>query len=269
LKAVITCGGTGSRLLPFSKELPKEMAPIFYNTEEGVLIKPLIQQIFENLYDSGIRDFCFVSGRTKRAIENHFTPHQSKNNTNFMKSFFEKLDSSKIFWVTQNSPNGFGDAVKYAESFVDSENFILQAGDVAVLKNKIDVISELITLSKKSNYDAIISIRKVSDPERHGIVTLENQNKISSVLSAIEKPDKPQSDLGIMPIYVFNSTIFSALKKIQPTKNNEIQLTDAISYLIENGKKVLALRVDGETFWDVGTPESYWNALNESYHYKE
>ena len=70
MKAVITCAGVGTRLLPFTKELPKEMAPVFYQTEKGIQMKPLIQLIFENLFDTGIREFCFVTGKTKRAIEN-------------------------------------------------------------------------------------------------------------------------------------------------------------------------------------------------------
>ena len=72
-----------------------------------------------------------------------------------------------------------------------------------------------------------------------------------------------------MPIYLFNQSIFAALENIQPGKNNEIQLTDAIQLLIDSGKNVKAIRVDEEMFWDVGTPEAYWEALNESHHYKE
>ena len=77
MKAVITCAGKGTRLLPFSKVLPKEMAPIFTTGQNGMEIKPLLQQIFENLYSCGLRDFCFVTGRTKRSIADHFSPDLS------------------------------------------------------------------------------------------------------------------------------------------------------------------------------------------------
>ena len=101
MKAVITCGGLGARLLPFTKELPKEMAPIFYKKGTEIEIKPLIQLIFETLYDEGIREFCFITGKTKRAIENHFTADASFSSSH-LDSFFKKLENSKIFWVTQN-----------------------------------------------------------------------------------------------------------------------------------------------------------------------
>lgn len=271
MKAIITCGGLGTRLLPFTKELPKEMAPVFYKTENKVHTIPLIQLIFETLYDAGIREFCFVTGKTKRAIENHFTPEESPNQNDLLDSFYEKLSNSKIFWITQNYPKGFGDALRYANSFVGNEDFILQAGDVAVLqKNKTNLLTRLIELSINSTQDAILSIRRVSDPKRHGIVTLEDENKdLPRITSAIEKPDNPQTDLGIMPIYLFNHNIFDALEKIQPDKNNEIQVTDAIQKLLDDSKVVKAIRVDDEKFWDVGTPEAYWQALNESYHHSE
>jgi len=267
MKAVITCGGSGSRLLPFTKELPKEMAPIFYMAGNEIEIKPLIQLIYERLYDEGIREFCFITGKTKRAIENHFTS-DSSNSSNHLNSFFKKLEDSKIFWVTQNSAKGFGDAVRYAESFVGSEYFILQAGDVAVIQKKINLLEKLIGFAKNKNCDAVLSIRKVSDPRRHGIVALKDEKGLeSNVTKAIEKPEKPESNLGIMPIYMFNHFIFEHLRNLSPGKNNEIQLTDAIQKMIENKKNVKAVRVDGEEFWDVGTPEAYWQTLNESHLY--
>ncbi len=265
MKAVITCGGLGSRLLPFTKELPKEMAPIFFKEGNEVEIKPLIQLIYERLYDEGIREFCFITGKTKRSIENHFTLDTSNSSTQ-LRSFFKKLKDSKIFWVTQNSPNGFGDALRYAESFVGSEYFILQAGDVAFLQNKINLIKKLIEFAKNKNCDAVLSIRKVSDPKRHGIVTLKDKMELeSNVIKAVEKPESPESNLGIMPIYMFNHFIFKYLQNLPAGKNNEIQLTDAIQKMIEEKKNVKAIRVDEEEFWDVGTPEAYWSALNESH----
>ena len=174
MKAVITCGGLGARLLPFTKELPKEMAPIFYKKGNEIEIKPLIQLIFETLYDEGIREFCFITGKTKRAIENHFTA-DAPCSSSHLDSFFKKITNSKIFWVTQNSPDGFGDAVRYAKSFVGSEYFILQAGDVAVIPNKVNIFKKLINLDMNKNYDAVLCVRKVSEPKRHGIVTLEEE----------------------------------------------------------------------------------------------
>jgi UTP--glucose-1-phosphate uridylyltransferase len=268
LKAVITCAGLGSRLLPFTKELPKEMAPIFYRSDEGIQTKPLIQLIFENLFDVGIREFCFVTGKTKRAIENHFTPDSSLN-SQLMKSFYEKLAESKIFWTTQNSPKGFGDALKYADSLIDCENFILQAGDVSLAPNKLNFLKKILEQTDNSQIDAIISVKPVNEPKRHGIVTLADENNNSIVTSAIEKPDIPQTNLGIIPIYGFSNRIFKSLEIIKPGKNNEIQVTDAIQKLIEDKRVVQAIRVDNEKFWDVGTPDAYWQALKESHLFAE
>src|SRR5690348_1875214 len=104
LKAVITCAGKGTRLLPFSKELPKEMAPIFRNGPYGVEIKPLLQQIFESLYESGLRDFCFVAGRTKRPIVDHFSPDFSNEHPKQLEKFYQMIRKSSIVWVNQLEP---------------------------------------------------------------------------------------------------------------------------------------------------------------------
>ncbi len=271
MKAVITCGGSGIRLLPFTKEMPKEMAPIFWKQNGTIQVKPLLELIFEQLYKQGVRDFCFITGRTKRAIENHFTPDTELKQQASMETFFNYLQNSKIFWTTQFDPKGFGDAVRYASSYVGLDNFIVQAGDVAIISSgDNNPIRRLIDLSQKSKVDAVLLIRKVTDPERHGIVTVkEEDNNLFKITKAVEKPDKPESDLGIMPIYLFNPLIFPALEKTQPGKNNEIQLTDAIQKLIESGKDIRAIRVDEEKFLDVGVPDSYWKALKESHRYVE
>ena len=151
LKAVITCAGLGTRLLPFTKELPKEMAPIFWKDNKIIQVKPLIELIFEHLYSQGIRDFCFITGQNKRSIENHFTPIKSKAYES-MKAFHDKLSNSKIFWITQHEPKGFGDAVRYASTFVGEDYFVLQAGDVAMVSSKIR-INELIKTAKKEKIE--------------------------------------------------------------------------------------------------------------------
>jgi len=245
------------------------MAPVFWQVNGTVSVKPLIELIFERMYDERIREYCFITGRTKRTIENHFTPDSSSSFNHSMDLFYEKLLNSKIFWVTQYEPKGFGDAVSYASSFVGLDNFILHAGDVTIIPTRKDnPIKKLIDLSSQPGIDAVLLVRKVDDPQRHGIVTLEeNQGEILKVLNAVEKPDEPKSDLGIMPMYLFNPLIFSALEKTQPDKNNEIQLTDAIQKLIQAGKNVRAIRVDDEKFLDVGVPDSYWKALQDSHNY--
>ena len=253
----------GTRLFPFTKELPKEMAPVFFPNNGKIQTVPLIQLIYESLYNQGIREFCFVTGKTKRSIENHFTIDSS--NYSDMSSFFEKLNNSKIFWITQNKPKGFGDALKYAESFIGKSRFILHAGDVAMI-DQSNTIKKMIQ-NKDDNIDVMLHVRNVKEPKRHGIVELDSNG--IDVVRVEEKPEIPKSTLGIMPIYLFKESIFEALNSISPGKNDEIQVTDAIQYLIELDKKVKATKVDNEIFWDVGTPESYWESLQESYKFCE
>jgi UTP--glucose-1-phosphate uridylyltransferase len=262
MKAVITCGGIGSRLYPFTKELPKEMAPIFSKSNNQTIVKPLIQDIFEKLYDSGIREFCFVTGKYKRTIENHFTV--GSKNSKDTKSFNSKLENSVIFWITQNEPNGFGHAVLQSKSFVGNEKFILQAGDVSFINSSNNPIRKLI-LKNKKDIDSILCIREVKDPQRHGIVTLEKDSDFSRIKEAIEKPKKPKTNLGIMPIYLLSSKIFDSLETTKPGINNEIQLTDAIQHMVKKKNNIYAINSNNVKFLDVGIPDAYWNSLVDSH----
>src|SRR3990170_6133790 len=130
-KVVIPAAGLGTRLFPATKEQPKEMLPIFSTTTNGdPSVKPLLQMVFEQLYDSGLREFCYVVGREKRSIEDHFTPDSNsismlegmgKNGQAAdLEEFYEKLKTSTIMWVNQPEPKGFGSAVLMAQPFVQN-----------------------------------------------------------------------------------------------------------------------------------------------------
>ena len=109
-KIVITAAGKGTRLLPFTKEMPKEMMPIFSDINKKKIVLPLLQYVYEQLYSMNFRDYCFVVGREKRSIEDHFTPHEmylrdlEGNYKKTMKQFYEKLDKSHLVWINQNKP---------------------------------------------------------------------------------------------------------------------------------------------------------------------
>ena len=147
MKAVITCAGKGTRLLPFTKELPKEMAPIFSFGKDGIEIKPLIQQIFENLFTIGVREFCFISGKTKRSLQDHFYPDQQQDIPTSLSSFYDMITNSQIAWINQLIPKGFGDAVLASKPFINKNTFIVQAGDVVISSQKHSSITKLIELS--------------------------------------------------------------------------------------------------------------------------
>ncbi len=269
-KVVITAAGKGTRLLPFTKEIPKEMMPIFSNisTNKKVVL-PLLQYVYEQLYSMNFRDYCFIVGREKRSIEDHFTPHESYlrdlsgDYKKIISKFYQKVEKSHLVWINQNRPLGFGDAVKRAEKYVGKEDFIVHAGDVTILSDSKHPILRLIETAKK-NPDAkvILLCKKIRNSKRYGVPTVDKISKnLFTVKEVIEKPDKPKSEFGILPLYYFKSDIFSSLKKIKPGKGKEFQLTDAIQHMIKEKQKVLAITLEkNEKEVDVGTVESYRNA---------
>jgi len=269
-KIVITAAGKGTRLLPFTKEMPKEMMPIFSQSfTKNRVILPLLQYIFEQLYSMNFKDYCFVVGREKRTIEDHFTPHESYlrelsgDYKKFIANFYQKLEKSHLIWINQNKPLGFGDAVKRAEKYVGTEDFIVHAGDVTILSKSNHPILRLIETAKKNpDVKAILLCKKIKDSKKYGVPTVEKiSNNLFLVKEVIEKPDKPKSNFGILPLYYFKSDIFHSLKKIKPGKGKEFQLTDAIQSLIKNKQKVLAITLNkNEEEIDVGTVESYKNS---------
>lgn len=248
--------------MPFTKELPKEMAPVFVQEQSNLTLKPILQLIFENMYHVGLREFCFVTGKTKRSIQDHFFP-ESETNSN-LSNFFQMISNSKLFWIDQLSPKGFGHAVQSSSPFVGNDKVIVHAGDVAFLPNHLSDLKDLLSLVD-SDIDAAFLVREVKDPERHGIITTKSTGKILSVEKVVEKPQSPESNLGIFPIYFFKSDIFNALNLINPGYANELQLTDAIQQLILEGKKVVAMKISNDFVLDVGTPESYKDAIDLSY----
>ena len=266
-KVVITAAGKGTRLLPFTKEMPKEMMPVFSKifTKKRVVL-PLLQYIYEQLYSMNFRDYCFVVGREKRSIEDHFTPHETYlrelagEEKKLITNFYKKLEKSHLVWINQNKPLGFGDAVKRAQRYVGNEDFIVHAGDVTILSKQKHPILRLMDVAKKNpNAKAILVCKKISDYKRYGVPTVEIiSNNLFLVNEVIEKPNKPKSNLGILPLYYFRSDIFSSLAKIKPGKGREFQLTDAIQNLIKENKQVLAISLNkNEDEVDVGTVESY------------
>jgi len=277
-KVVIPSAGLGTRLFPATKEQPKEMLPIFSKTINGdVAVKPLLQMVFEQLYDAQFREFCFVVGRGKRSIEDHFTPdHNSismlqsigKNGpATDLDGFYGKLKTSTIVWVNQPEPKGFGDAVLMAQPFVQSERCLVHAGDTYIISKDLKHIKLLINTYERLNADAAFIVQEIENPQQFGIIEAEEiENGVYKVRAAIEKPEKPATNLAIMPIYIFHPVIFKALEKTQPGKGGEIQLTDAIQKLIDWGLSVYAVKLNqGQIRIDIGSPETYWEALSLSY----
>lgn len=265
MKAVITAGGLGTRLLPLTKEIPKEMLPLFDVEGDEIVMKPVLQIIFETLYEAGIREFCIVSGRGKRAIEDHFTPDwnfvdylEAQGKTSKARSlrrFFEMVESSIIVWVRQSKPLGFGHALYVAKPFIDDKPFLLAAGDTVIYPKRF--LHSLMNGVGKAR----LILKPVKDPSRFGVAVVEGDR----VIKVVEKPRDPPSSLAILPYYILPPEIISYLALGKRGYGNEIQLTDAIHDLIVSGFDVRAVILGEEyRFADVGTPDSYYEALSIS-----
>jgi len=278
-KVVIPAAGLGTRLLPATKETPKEMLPIFVqNKKNEICLKPMLQAIFEQLYDIGLREFYFIVGRGKRAITDHFLPDQSfldslkKINkheiADELEDFYKKVESSAIVFVNQPQPKGFGDAVLRVKSLID-EDFLVFAGDTYIVSLKRNFITSLIEAHKHLRAEASFVVAKVENPRQYGVMEGERiEEDLYNVLKVVEKPKKPQSNLAIMPVYLFNTKIFKALESTQLGHGGEIQLTDGIQKLVDRGSKVIAMKLDDEDLrFDIGNPESCWEAMSMSYKY--
>jgi len=277
-KVIIPAAGLGTRLFPATKEQPKEMLPIFSKTANGeASVKPVVQMVFEQLHEAGLREFCYVVGRGKRAIEDHFTPDANCVRTleglgkdcqaADLEDFYEKLNSSTVMWVNQPEPKGFGNAVLLARPFVQNERCLVHAGDSCIISKDMDYLKKLLDAYERFNADAAFIALEIENPRQYGIVEGDEvESGVFKVRRVVEKPQKPATDLAIMAMYVFHPVIFKALEETEPGRNGEVQLTDAIQKLVDWGLKVYAVKLDkGYSHLDIGSPERYWEALELSY----
>ena len=270
-KIVIPAAGLGTRLLPITKEIPKEMMPLFLRDKNSeVMVKPLIQVIFEQFFQQGLREYCVIVGRQKRIIQDHFTideeflkkiEKKSKYKQD-LKNFYSMLNKSKIFWAKQSEPKGFGDAVKYSESFVGNDDFLVIAGDTLIPKGD-KVIKKLMNAKLKGKNDAILLLKEVPDPRRFGVAVI-NQTKNKDIITNVEeKPKNPKSNLSIVALYRFGPSIFKALNEIR-SNQKELQLTDAIQKLIDWGGNVSAIHLnENDHVIDIGTADSYLETIQK------
>ncbi len=279
IKAVIPVAGLGTRLLTATKVQPKEMLPVFANEGGELCIKPLVQLVFEQLFDFGIREFCFVVGRGKRAIEDHFTPdgdylsRLTKKESSAAKAsmasalerFYRRVDEASIMWVNQPVPLGFGHAVLQAKVFAGDDPFLVHAGDAYVYCSDFGHLRRLLS-SFEEGAECSLALRKVPDPRMYGVATGKSSRGLVAVDEIVEKPKVPKSNLAVTPVYLFRHSIFDAIEEAGPGIGGELQLTDGISTLLKEGKKVTGVELRTDESWiDIGTPATYWEALGISH----
>lgn len=276
-KAVIPAAGLGTRLLPITKELPKEMLPIVSLMKNGQpCLKPMLQAIFEQLYDVGFREFTFIVGRGKRAIEDHFSPDDAfiqylnnkkkKDLAEELQEFYKKINNSNILFINQPKPKGFGDAVGRAALFTGNEKFLMQAGDDLIISKNNNHLKRAVKTFEEYDADTLFLVEEVPDPREYGVITgKEIKLDLFQVKNIIEKPKKPPSNLAIVALYIFKPIIYKAIKEVKPDKNGEVQLADALKLLIDWNCKVYGLKLKlSERRIDIGTAESYLEMLKST-----
>lgn len=249
-KAIIPAAGLGTRFLPVTKAMPKEMLPI--------VDKPTIQYIVEEAIESGIEDIIIVTGKTKRAIEDHFDSNFELERTLEEAGKFDMLKRVKeaeieIHYIRQHEPKGLGHAIWCARKFIGNEPFAILLGDDIVVA-ETPGLKQLINQYNKTG-KSIVGVQTVKEDEtdRYGIVDpLEKDNRLYKVNKFVEKPKlgTAPSNLAIMGRYVVTPDIFKHLDKHKIGSGGEIQLTDALQMLNEE-EEVYAYDFEGKRY-DVG-----------------
>jgi UTP--glucose-1-phosphate uridylyltransferase len=267
--AIVPVAGLGTRLLPATKSQPKEMLP--------VARKPIVQYVVEELVANGIRDILFVTGRNKSSIENHFDgdPELERQlaatNKHDLLHEVEQVDPQlQIFYTRQRQQRGLGDAVLCGENFAGEQPFVLALGDsILGLHAQSRCVSRLMEVFESRRASCVVAVEEVpaEDTRHYGIVhPTEVEGDIMRVQNLVEKPDPAQapSRLAIAGRYVFSPVIFDLIRRVTPDKRGEIQLTDAMRMLCEEGRRVIAVRIPAhEKRYDIGNFPSYFETFVE------
>ncbi|NLZ48460.1 MAG: UTP--glucose-1-phosphate uridylyltransferase GalU [Clostridiales bacterium] len=262
-KAVIPAAGLGTRFLPATKAQPKEMLPI--------VDKPTIQYIIEEAVASGIEEILIITGRNKRAIEDHFDKSvelekelECSGKEELLQMAQEISNMANIYYIRQKEPKGLGHAINCAKTFVGREPFAVMLGDdvvdseVPCLKQLIDCYDEYKT--------SILGVQPVleEDVSKYGIIKgMHIEDRVYKVKDLIEKPkvEEAPSNIAILGRYIITPQIFDILSDTKPGKGGEIQLTDALKTLIQH-EAMYAYNFEGRRY-DVGDKLGFLQASVE------
>lgn len=267
-KAVIPVAGLGTRMLPVTKELPKELLPI--------LSKPLIQHIVEEAIEAGISEIIFITRNGKEAVKNHFDNNyelESYLNEKGKKDILKKLPNyifKKIhfFSVLQKKPLGLGHAILTAEHIIQNESFaVLLPDEFLISKNKNSDLKRMLSNFKTFNQNQIL-VEKVpkKNISQYGVVKVRANkltiNNPQNIIDIVEKPllKDAFSNKRVVGRYIFSSSIFKYLKKTKPGKDNEIQLTDSIKEKIIKEKNSFQATLSNSEIYDCGSLKGFVGA---------
>ena len=264
-KCLFPAAGYGTRFLPATKAVPKEMLPI--------LTKPLLQYGVEEALSAGITNMAIVTGRGKRAIEDHFDNAfelemqlSGTSKEHHLKEIKEIIKKSTFTYVRQKQMLGLGHAILTGKALIGDQAFAVVLADDLCDCSENGVISQLIEIYKQYKC-SVVAVEEVplEQTRKYGIIAgnlVDNSNNTYHVTEMIEKPDEKNapSNLAIIGRYILTPDIFDILKNIKPGKNGEIQITDALNIQAKQGK-VIAYKFKGKRF-DCGSIKGYVEAIN-------
>ena len=262
-KCLFPAAGYGTRFLPATKAVPKEMLPI--------LTKPLLQYGIEEALSAGITNMAIVTGRGKRAIEDHFDDSfeldsqlRGTSKEHYLQEINKILEMCTFTYVRQKKMLGLGHAILSGEPLIGHEPFaVILADDLCDSKENL-VISQMMEVYKKYQC-SIIAIEEVpmNQASKYGIINgqlIDDSSDLYQVTDMVEKPSNPSSNLAIIGRYILTHDIFDILKKIKPDINGEIQITDALLVQAKQGK-VIGYKFKGKRF-DCGSVNGFIEATN-------
>lgn len=264
-KAVIPAAGLGTRFLPATKAMPKEMLPI--------VDTPTIQYIIQEAIDSGVEEILIITGKSKRSIEDHFDKNielemelEKKANEELLKVVRDITDLIDIHYIRQKEAKGLGHAIYCAKTFVGNEPFAVMLGDDVVFNEGTPCLKQMIDVYDEYKASVLgVQTVKVEDVCKYGIVDGNLvTDRVYTVKGLVEKPavDEAPSNVAILGRYIINPGIFDILAETKPGKCGEIQLTDAL--------KELALKEDMYAYdfigkrYDVGNKQGFLEATVET-----
>lgn len=263
IKTIIPAAGLGTRFLPFTKAVPKEMLPL--------LNKPAIQYIIEEAFNADIKNILMIVSKNKEAVVNHFDNDlelemilKERGNLDLLNNL-KKMSSELFFsYIRQQEPLGLGHAIWLARHSVNKEYFCVQLPDEIII-SKVPALAQLIKVARQEKA-TVVGVQEVplEMASHYGMVAIKKQitPNLFQVSHLVEKPDQKDapSNLALVGRYILSHKIFPALETIETDAKGELQLTDAISQMMFNNEKVFAYKIQGIRY-DIGNPIGWLKAL--------
>ena len=249
-KAIITSGGLATRMMPFSRVVPKALVPLYVHINDKKNVVPIIDIIIKKLGDAGVIDYCIVTGGLhENVLKGHL--------------------GDSYNYIRQEKALGFGDAVLKGKSFAGSDPIYVHADDGVITG---DLYNIGVSLFFEKNADAVLFLRKVENPKKSGIANVSNIFRyndfdVYTIDDIVEKPNDPKGNFGATASYIFSNKIFDFIESAgKSSSTGEIELTEGIRKLIHNNGKVYGIMLkDSDKWLNIGDPDSYYKTMDYTF----